>query len=186
MQSLKLDNGDLPCNVSTIDSEHNKRVDQTRRREELEEGMAGGWRGLEGWATWAKRYHLWDNVEMGRGWRGGRGAGYGDSTKLGITWVSYDLRECVWGNMIGWNEITMICLLLFHALRQQHLYLPMDHMTTSMWKRSLVLMNPLTIIQLRSLQLYGFYAIFNSQLRFFFVPLIWFILTTYLHRFHPQ
>lgn len=45
MQSLKLDNGDLPCNVSTIDSEHKKRVDQTRRREELEEGMAGGWRG---------------------------------------------------------------------------------------------------------------------------------------------
>lgn len=183
MQSLKLDNGDLPCNVSTIDSEHKKRVDQTRRREELEEEMAGGWRGGR---------HGPRGTTFGTMWRWGGGSGvegglgYGDSTKLGITWVSYDLRECVWGNMIGWNEITMICLLLFHALKQQHPYLLLDHMTTYMWKRSLVMMNPLTIIQLCSLQLYGFYAIFNSQLMVFFVLLIWFILTTYLHRFHPQ
>lgn len=61
-QSLKLDNGDLPCNVSTIDSGHKKRVDQTRTREELKEGLAGGWG-----VTWAKRYQLWDNVKMGRG-----------------------------------------------------------------------------------------------------------------------
>lgn len=53
----------MPCNVSTIDSGHKKRVDQTRRREELKEGLAGGWWGV----TWARRYQLWDNVKMGKG-----------------------------------------------------------------------------------------------------------------------
>ena len=71
-QSPGPDNRDLPCNVSTIDSGHKKKGGSDRRSEELEEDEAGEG-GVD--VTSAKRYHLWDNVKMGRGVVMGRGGG---------------------------------------------------------------------------------------------------------------